>query len=271
MIYVGIPVYDERHTIGPLLWRIGRLLSGVGRNFRILVLDDGSTDGTSTVLESYRRVLPLSVLRHERPRGYADSLERLIREAVGRSDYPKRDALVTLQADFTDAPETVPRMVRRFEGGMDLVLCAPRDPADGDGDEDDETIPSRDPVPEPRPVRLARLGARLVARGLPVPEGVADPFGSLRLYRLFTLHRALQELPDGDAPFLTQRGWAANLELLLAVWPHVRRSAAVVSAPDYGRRYRDSRFRALSELWSLGRAARHPRVRRLEGRALADG
>ncbi len=273
MIYVGIPVHDERHTIGPLLWRIRQLLSDLGRDFHILVVDDGSTDGTSGVLESYGRVLSLTVLRHDEPRGYAASLERLIREAVSRSDYPRRDALVTLQGDFTDAPEVITVMLRRFEGGMDLVTCA-RPASDGpavEEVEEDEAIPDREPTSEPRPVRVARLGARLVARGLRVPESVSDPFGSLRLYRLFVLERALGELSDRDAPLVTQDGWAANLELLLAVWPHVRRVEEVVSPPDYGRRYRDSRFRALGELWSLGRAAFHPRLRSLERRAASGG
>lgn len=272
MIYVGIPVHDERHTIGPLLWRIRQLLSDRVRDFHLLVLDDGSSDGTSEVLESYGRVLPVTVLRHESRRGYAASLERLIRTAVDRSEYPKRDALVTLQADFTDAPEAIPRMIRRFQGGADLVVCGPSpssDEAPEDGDEEEE--PGREPAPEPRPVRLARLVARFVARGLPVPPEVSDPFGSLRLYRLFLLAHALDEAPDEASRLLTQEGWAANAELLLAVWPHVRRATEVASPPDYGRRYRDSRFRTVSELWSLGRAARHPRVRELERRALADG
>lgn len=275
MIYVGLPVHDERHTIGPLLWRIRKLLAELGREFRLLAVDDGSTDGTAEILGAYGQVLPLTVLRHDDRRGYAAALERLVREAVRRSDYRRRDALVTLQADFTDPPEAMPEMVRRFEGGMDLVTCAPLGSGDGLGDEgeadgegDEESAPSgREPLPPPRPVRWARRVSPWVTRGLAAPEGVSDPLGSLRLYRLFTLERALGDLPDPGAPLLTQRGWAANLELLLATWPHARRAAEVAASPDYGRRYRTSRFRPFSELWSLGRAGRHPRLRELERRA----
>lgn len=266
MIYVGIPVRDERHTIGPLLWRVRQLLAELGRDFHVVVVDDGSLDGSSETLEAYRRVLPLTLLTHEAPRGYAASLERLVREAVSRSEYPKRDALVTLQADFTDAPEAVPSMLRRFEGGMDLVTCAPAD-TEAEDEEAPEGVEARrqEPEPEPRGVRLARYGARFLARGLRVPEDVSDPFGSLRLYRLFVLERALAELPEGGA-LLTQEGWGANLELLLATWPYVRRLEEVPSPPDYGRRYRASRFRPLGELWALRSAVRHPRLRSLERR-----
>lgn len=274
MIYVGLPVRDERHTVGPLLWRIRQLLAELGREFRLLAVDDGSADGTAEALAAYRRVLPLTVLRHEEPRGYAASLERVVREAVSRSEYRRRDALVTLQADFTDPPEAIPEMIRRFEGGMDLVTCAPPAPGGSAREEEGEEGPeeeAREPGRAPRPVRWARRVSPLVARGLAAPEGVGNPLGSLRLYRLFILERALAELADPAGPLLTQRGWAANLELLLAAWPHARRAAEVEAAVDYGRRYRGSRFRPLAELWSLGRASRDPRLRELARRTRTRG
>lgn len=264
MIYIGIPVRNERHTIGPLLWRIRQLLAPQGRGFQVLVVDDASTDGTAETVERYTRVLPLALLRHDEPRGYAASLERLVREAVSRSGYPKRDALVTLQADFTDPPEAIPEMIRRFEGGMDLVMASD---ADGE-DEVDGDVPA-----PPRAVRWARIGARWLARSLPRPPEVEDPYGSFRLYRLFTLARALSDVPAGTDRFLTQEDWGANAELLLAVWPHARRSDRVHAPRDYGRRYRETRLRPLSRVWSLRKAAGSDRMRSLADRMAraADG
>ncbi|MFQ5680189.1 MAG: glycosyltransferase family 2 protein [Gemmatimonadota bacterium] len=279
MIYIGIPVYDERHTIGPLLWRIRELFTELGREYRLLVVDDASEDGTAEALEPYRQYLPLTVLRHPERRGYAASVERLLRETVARSAYLKRDGLITLQADFTDPPEALPELVRRFEGGADLVLGVP--PSDGKGGEEPEEAPKeeerreaaeaegkarRTPAAVPRSVRIARFGARLVARGLPRPPGVAEPYGSLRLYRLFLVDRAIRDLESRDERLLTQEGWAANAELLLTVWPHARRVAEVEAGPDYGRRYRSTRLRTLAELRSLRRAAREARLRELAAR-----
>ena len=241
MIYIGIPVRNERHTIGPLLWRVREVLYGERREFHVIVCDDASDDGTTEALQKYPRVLPMTLLRNDAGLGYAASLERLIREAVRRSGYPKRDALVTMQADFSDAPEWVPEMMRRFDGGADLVTVR----LDG--------RPSR-------PERRVRFGARLLARGLR-PFGVpADPFASLRLYRLFALGRALTEL-EADAPLIRHEGWAANAEILLRVWPHLRRAEEIEVQPRAARRYRDSRFQASAQIRALRAAGRDPQLR----------
>lgn len=238
MIYIGIPVRDERHTIGPLLWRIRELLIGIGRDFHVLVVDDASEDGTPELVEPYRQILPLTLIRHEAPLGYSASLERIVRESVDRSNYVRRDALVTMQADFTDAPETVPELLRRFEGGADLVVGAPAA----------RTV-------EPRRQTAVRLAARLVARRLPTPADVNEPFGSLRLYRLFVLAGALRAA-GGRPRLLEHEGWAANAELLVRTSPFVRRFDEVESARSFGRRYRDSRFEWLEEVRQLRTAAK---------------
>ncbi len=249
MIYIGIPVHDERHTIGPLLWRIRELLYGERREFHVIVCDDASGDGTHELLSKYTRVLPMTLLRNDSCLGYASTLERIVREAVKRSGYPKRDALVTMQGDFSDAPECVPEMMRRFEGGADLVSVTP-------------------PLPVSRAQRLTRLGAGFLARGMRVPEEPFDPYGSLRLYRLFILGRALDEV-ESDVPLLRQKGWGANAELLLKVRPHARRGEMIESPPGRLRRYRESRFQPILQLRALMRAGRDPEVRAALRRARA--
>lgn len=243
MIYIGIPAHDERHTIGVLMWSVRKVLLEEEQDFHLMVVDDGSTDGTSDVLEPYRDVLPLTIVRHEARRGYAASVERLVREVLDRSDYHKRDGLITLEADFTHAPGTVPEMLRRFQSGADLVVGAPRE---------------RRAVP--RRIRVGRWGASFLTDGLPTPPEVEDPLCGFRLYRLFLLQRALEDLPSPEAPLLHHGGWAANAELLIRVWPHVRQWDQVDVTVDYSRRYRGSRFRLLPELWELYRASRDERL-----------
>lgn len=251
MVYVTLPVHNEEHTIGVLMWKIRKEFADLGRDFRILVVDDASTDGTAEVLEPYRRVLPLTVYRNATRQGYAASLERLIREAAGSSRYPKRDAVLVMQADFTDGPEMIPEMLRRFQGGADLVAG--------------KSVDLRE---APRAVRLARLGAGLLVKPRGTAADVEDAFCGFRLYRLVALKRALADVPAGGA-LLRHEGWACSLELLAAVTPHLRSATQVDIATDYSRRYRKSRFRPLSTLWGLVKASRDPRLRRAaaEGRA----
>jgi hypothetical protein len=55
--------------------------------------------------------------------GYAAAVDALCREASRRTRYPSRDAVVLLQADFTDQPENLPELIKRFDGGADIVVA----------------------------------------------------------------------------------------------------------------------------------------------------
>lgn len=237
MIYVCIPVHNEAQTAGVLLWKLRTAMADFPRDYTVLVLDDGSTDDTLEVLKPYAEVMPLVLLREGRRRGYAASVERLLREAVRRAEQPRRDVAVMLQADFSEAPEQVPTLVKRVEGGVDLV----------------GTTTERD-LSEPRGLQWVRRAAPLLLRRTQVPADAGDPLSGFRAYRISSVARALSE--RGERPLLTRQGAAAaaNLELLLAVAPHARRIAAVPAASTMAARQRPSRARPwplLADLWAL--------------------
>jgi hypothetical protein len=242
VIYICIPALNEARTVGVLLWKIRQVMEEFPRDYQVLVLDDGSTDDTRAVLEPYARVLPVTVLRHERTLGYGAALERLVREAAHRSTHPKRDAVVVFQADFTESPEDIPLLLRKLEGGADLVAGVVTDPA---GE-------------LPRPVRWARRGLPWMLARARLPKEVRDPLSGFRAYRVAVLRRALQ---DAAGALISGHGWAANAELLLRVAPHLRRVEEAEIRLRYHRRERATRFSAWTaarEMWEMVR--RSPRA-----------
>src|SRR5438876_2891803 len=94
MIYVCVPVHNEARTAGLVLWKVRQVFTAFPREYQLLVLDDASTDDTGEVLASYAKVLPMTVVTHRERRGYAASLEELLRLALQRTDRPKRDCAI---------------------------------------------------------------------------------------------------------------------------------------------------------------------------------
>jgi glycosyltransferase involved in cell wall biosynthesis len=233
MIYVCIPSYNEGPTVGLLLWKIRQVFAGFPREYQLLVLDDGSTDTTAEALEPYSRVLPLTVLRHPERRGYAASVEALLRKAVELTDRPKRDAAILMHADFTHNPQTLPDLVRRVDSGADVVVAEGR--IDGE--------PSK-------AQRLLRRYAPLLLRGVVSVPGVKDVVSGYAIFRLVVLRNALRSQPGS---LLVSDDWAANAELLWRTSRYARRVEALPSTERHDLRGRDSRVNiwdSAASLWS---------------------
>ena len=239
MIYFCIPTYNEERTVGVVLWKLRQVMAELQRDYQIIVVDDASTDSTPAVLSPYIRVLPLTVIRNSERRGYADSLEIALREAARRSPYPKRDAVIVLQADFTEDPDVLGSMIKRFEAGADVVAC--------------------DVVIEeaiPRPVRWGRRYLRWALRGKEW-SALGDPLSGLRAYRVIVLKKAIEA--RGTNRLLSYQGAGANVELLQQVLPHSRRNDVAESTLLHHRLQRPLRF-SFMQAWREVRGAARGRI-----------
>ena len=253
MLYICIPVHNEAPTIGVLLWKLRAVFQEYAREYEIIVYNDGSTDATAETLAGYESVLPLTILGGDQHIGYAGALTELFKAASARTRYARRDAVITLQGDFTDRPELIPEFVKRFEGGADIVVGEVSTP-----------VPAETPIPVRRLRRLAPFALRPFVR----TAGIRDPFGSFRLYRVSVLRDALKEA--GEKPLLAGSGWATNVDVLLSMIPHARRVELLPLEPRYDLRMRESRLRPMSDAWALftfGRSARQRSLNELPARA----
>jgi glycosyltransferase involved in cell wall biosynthesis len=229
MLYICIPSFNEAPTIGPLLWKIRKTFQEFPREYELLVADDGSNDATTEILEPYTRTLPLTVVTHGERRGYASSVEELLRLAVDRTDRPRRDAAIVMHADFSHRPEYLPEIVKRLESGADIVVT--------------QATGSDDPR---RSARLVRKYARWLLRGIQV-SGVRDIVSGFGAYRLVSLKQAFKAQ---EGPLLTTDGWAARAELLGRVSQHARRLETIDSEERSNLRQRDSRI----DPWPLAKS-----------------
>lgn len=237
MLYICIPAYNEAPTIGVLLWRLRRVLQEASREYEVIVFNDGSTDSTEETLKPYQDVLPLTILGGAEHIGYAGAVDALLRAVAERTRYPRRDAVITLQADFTDQPEIIPELIKRFEGGADLVVVEGRPPADA-------------PIPVRRLRKVAAWAAKFARAD--AASGVTDPFGAMRLYRISLLRDLLKR--SGTKPVVTGSGWVANLELLRRAAPFARRIETIASDQRFDVRTRESRVRVWPDGLALFRA-----------------
>lgn len=243
MIYFCIPSRDEAATVGLLLWKIRAVLQDSPREYQLLVGDDASSDATSEVLEPYAKVLPLDVIRSDEHIGYAATVERLLREALRRSDRHKRDAAILIPADFTSDPEALPEFLRRLDSGADLVV----------GESDLQHEPDR----WRRLVR--RWAGQLLGRNARV-EGIRDVTAGYMAIRLVSLRNAFRSRPER---WLRLDGGAANAELLAWCAAAARRTESVPVTElieRHQRPHRHTPWEIAKGLWAARRELERPLV-----------
>lgn len=239
MIYVCVVAHNNAPTVGLVLWKVRQVLAPEPWEYHLLVANDGSTDGTAEQLDLYQRALPMTVAHHAHRRGYAASIEALLREAVARTDRPRRDAAVTLPADFAISPAVLPDLLKRLASGADLVVA--------------ESLDGR-----------RSIGARLVRRwapwllrpGLNLP-GLRDLTSGAYAVRLSTLKPCFQHYA---APLLQTEGPCANAELLARAASNARQIAAVPASRGPTPAVSPHDERAIATAVALFRAGRRLKI-----------
>jgi undecaprenyl-phosphate 4-deoxy-4-formamido-L-arabinose transferase len=116
VISVVIPVFNEEDNLAALIGRLQPVLRSLGRPYEIVMIDDGSGDGSLAILKDLVRENPeLRVV--ELTRNYGQHAAIMAGFSIVRGDI-----VVTLDADLQNPPEEIPRLVAEMEnGGYDVV------------------------------------------------------------------------------------------------------------------------------------------------------
>lgn len=124
-LYIVIPVLNEAGNVAQLMADLNALAPQVAAEFeaRLVLVDDGSSDGTGDLARAHAGALPLEVLRHERPCGPGAAFGTAFAALAGRLQ--PGDWVVTMEGDNTSRVETILQMLVRRKEGFDVVLASP--------------------------------------------------------------------------------------------------------------------------------------------------
>jgi glycosyltransferase involved in cell wall biosynthesis len=114
-ISVILPSYNEAENLTVVVGEIVEQLGGAGLKYEIIIVDDGSTDGTRRVASDLAREHEqVRAVRFRRNVGKSAALQLGLREATG-------ERIVLMDADGQDDPAAIPVLLRALDGGLDVV------------------------------------------------------------------------------------------------------------------------------------------------------
>jgi glycosyltransferase involved in cell wall biosynthesis len=112
---VVAPVYNEAPNIRPLYEQIAAALDGVVDDLEIVLVDDGSNDGSFELMEELHQAdRRVKVIRFRRNFGQSAAF------AAG-FDFARGDVVVTIDADLQNDPADIPRLLAKLDEGYDVV------------------------------------------------------------------------------------------------------------------------------------------------------
>ena len=115
MISVVVPLLNEEHSLETLYQEIANALEPLNHDFEVVFVDDGSTDGSLSVLgRLHDEVENVVVVHLRRNFGKAAALQTGFLEAHG-------ELVVTIDADLQDDPAEIPKLLAKLDESFDLV------------------------------------------------------------------------------------------------------------------------------------------------------
>lgn len=191
-----LPAYNEVRDMDELIRRIHAAMRGDGLEYRTVVVDDGSNDGTCDVVISLQKQFPVQLLKHEVNKGLGQALKTGFTRIASVADAD--DIVVVMDADNTHPPELIAKMNELVKNGADIVIAS-------------RYQKGAEVIGVPLYRRVLSNGASYMFRTMAPVKGVRDFTGGYRAYRVSLIKKALEKYGD---KFITESGFSCMIEVL---------------------------------------------------------
>ncbi|HCU98631.1 MAG TPA: hypothetical protein DGM69_04715 [Chloroflexi bacterium] len=229
-VRIVLLAYNEDDSISSVLTSVCDHLSSENFDYRVYVVNDGSTDMTRIIVEELSEKMPVTLLNHKTNLGVAQAFNTGLRKAV--SDSSLNDVIVTMEADGTSVTDLLTQMANTISSGYDIV-CASRY---CDGGE----LPN---FPWQRRLYSANAN-RLLRIFFPI-SGLSDYTLFYRAYRSSLLSNAIQYY---GSDFITSTGFVSNAEILIKLRPFEPKVFEFPMVYDYSVKKSKSNMRVISNI-----------------------
>jgi glycosyltransferase involved in cell wall biosynthesis len=116
-VSIIVPVYNELNNLEPLITGLTGVLDQTGEDYEIVLIDDGSSDGSNAYLEILpQRNSRIRVVQFRRNFGQTAAM------AAG-FDYAEGSILIPMDADLQNDPADIPSILSKLREGFDVVSC----------------------------------------------------------------------------------------------------------------------------------------------------
>jgi len=111
------PVFNEKDNVKELHQRITEVMESTGEPWEFVIIDDGSSDGSTDMIKELSKED-----NHVRPVIFARNFGHQIAVTAGL-DYSCGDAVVVVDADLQDPPETILKLIEKWREGYQVVYA----------------------------------------------------------------------------------------------------------------------------------------------------